>query len=147
MAIEKQKVFRICENRLVKRGVMEKPGFFLRNPERYEAYYFLKNFLQIFKPLGKNSYILPIYERFAMPVSPYQETYYDKSEIVDLIDRAKVCREARSLSTMETAAQQRKNHFDNLMGIAVMGIVCLLIIVVLLAASGKLNIGQIMGGG
>jgi len=147
LALEKQKVIRICENRVIKRQVMDKPGFFLRNSERYEAYYFLKNYLQIFKPLGKNSYVLPIYERFAMPVSPYQDTYYDKGEIVDLIDRTKVCREARSLSTLETAAQQRKNHFDNMMGIAVMGIVCLLIIVVLLAAAGKFNFSTIIGGG
>ena len=147
MAIEKQDALKICENRLIKRAKLDRPGFFLRNSTRYEAYYFLKNYLQTFSPLSKTKYILPIYERFAMPVSPYQETYYNKDEIVDLIDRTKVCREARSLSTMETAAQQRKNAFDNMMGIAVMGIVCLLIIVVLLAASGKINIGAMLSGG
>ena len=146
MALEKQKVIRICENRVIKRQVMDKPGFFLRNSERYEAYYFLKNYLQIFKPLGKNSYVLPIYERFAMPVSPYQDTYYDKGEIVDLINQDKICEESCSLSSQETAAEQRKNKFGSYMGIAVMGIVCLLIIVVLLAASDKINLGAMFGG-
>jgi hypothetical protein len=138
---EKQPILRICENRVVKRQSLEKPGFFIRNEQRFEAYYFLKNFLQIIKPLSKTTYILPIYERFGMPVSPYQDTYYSKAEIVDLIDQSKVCKEARSLSSLTTAASQRKARFGDFMGIAVMGIVVLLIIVVLLAASGKIKLG------
>jgi hypothetical protein len=125
--------------------MLDRPGFFIRNEQRFEAYYYLKNFLQQIKPLGK-SYILPIYERFAMPVSPYQSTYYTQSGIVDFIDLTKVSKEARALSSLETAAEQHKAQFGNYMGIAVMGIVVLLIIVVLLAASGKINLGAIMGG-
>lgn len=143
--VEKQPVLRICENRVVKRQSLEKPGFFIRNMRAFEAYYFLKDYLQIFKPLSKNTYLLPIYERFAMPVSPYK--YYDNSQIQELINQDKICEEAGSLSSLETAAAQRKARFGDFMGIAVMGIVVLLIIVVLMAASGKINIGAIMGGG
>jgi hypothetical protein len=142
---EKQPVLRICEQRVIKRQALEKPGFFIRSEDRFEAYYYLKNFLQQIKPLGK-AYMLPIYERFAMPVSPYQESYYTKPEIVDLIDQSKVCKEARSLSSLQTASQQRKARFGDFMGIAVMGIVVLLIIVVLLAAAGKFNLGAVVGG-
>jgi hypothetical protein len=144
--MDKQSALRICENRVIKRQSLERPGFFVRNPTNFEAFYFLKNFLQQVKCISKTTYYLPIYERFAMPVSPYQETYYNKAEIIDLIDRTKVCREARSLSTMETAAQQRKNSFNNMMAISVMGIVIAFIIVVLLASAGKFNLSSIMGG-
>jgi hypothetical protein len=143
---EKQDVLRICENRIIKRQSLERPGFFIKNPARFEAYYYLKNYLQQIRPLSKTTYFLPIYERFAMPVSPYSGTYYSKEETVNLIDQSKVCKEARALASMETAAQQRKARFGDFMGIAVMGIVVLLIIVVLLAAGGKLNIGSLMGG-
>jgi predicted nucleic acid-binding Zn ribbon protein len=143
---EKQAVFRICENRIIKRQSLERPGFFIRNSDRFEAWYYLKNFLQQIKPLSKSTYFLPIYDRFSMPVSPYQDTLYSKDEIKEMINQDKVCEEACSLSSMQTAAQQRKARFGDFMGITVMGIVVLLIIVVLLAASGKFNLGAIMGG-
>jgi hypothetical protein len=144
--MEKQSVLRICENRIIKRQNLERPGFYIRNEQRFEAYYFLKNFLQQIKPLG-TAFVLPIYERFAMPVSPYQDTYYSKPEIVDMIDLTKVSKEARALSSLETASSQRKARFGDFMAISVMGIVICLIIVVLLAASGKLNLGAMFGGG
>lgn len=146
MAIEKQAVLRICENRLVRQQLIEKPGFFLRNANRFEAYYYLRNYLQQIKPISKSTYYLPIYERFAMPVSPYQSDYYNQDEIKDLINQDKVAEESCSLSSMQTAADQNKSKFADFLGIGVMGIVAVFIIVVLLAASGKLNLGAIMGG-
>lgn len=147
MAIEKQLALRICENRIIKRQAIEKPGFFIRNANHFEAFYYLREYLQQIRPLSKRTYYLPIYERFAMPISPYQEQYYNKEEIKELINQDKVCEEACSLSSMQTAADQRKGKLGDYMGIALMGIVVLLIIVVLLAASGKINIGALFGGG
>jgi hypothetical protein len=140
---EKQAVLRICENRIIKKQVLEKPGFFIRNPIGFEAFYYLKNYLQLIKPFSKSTYFLPIYDRFAMPVSPYQNSYYSNAEVVDMIDQSKVCKEARALSTMQTSTEQAKNRFGDYMAISVMGIVILLIIVVLLAAAGKLDISTL----
>lgn len=145
-AVEKQAALRICENRVIKTQMIEKPGFFIRNSHRFEAYYFLRYYLQQVKPLSKSTYFLPIYERFAMPVSPYQDEYYNKEEIKDLINQDKVADEACDLSSMQTASDQRKGKLADFMGIGIMGIVCLLIIVVLLAAAGKVNLGALFGG-
>jgi hypothetical protein len=144
--MEKQSVLRICENRIIKRQQLERPGFFVRNDQRFEAYYFLKNFLKRLPNMGKSTFWLTLYERFAMPVSPYQETYYSKDEVKEMINQDKVCEEACSLSSMQTSAEQRKARFGDFMAISVMGIVICLIIVVLLAASGKLNLGAMFGG-
>ncbi len=142
---EKQKVFRICENRVIKVQDLLKPGFFVKSNLRFEAYYYLRRFLQDIKPLGKD-YYLPIDERFAMPVSPYQSTYYTEAEIKVLTDQDKVAAESGSLSSLETEASQAKTKLADFMGIAIMGAVALLIIVILLAVSGKFNPRMFVGG-
>jgi hypothetical protein len=140
---DKQKILRICENRVIKREDLIKPGFFVKSSFRFEAFYYLRRYLQDIKPFGRD-YYLPIDERFAMPVSPYK--YYTDAEIKDLTDQDKVADESGSLSSLETAATQRKNRFADFMGIAVMGAVALLIIVILLVVSGKINLRMFTGG-
>lgn len=148
--MEQQYAFLIHENRDVERCKIPLLGLFLRMTKKPQAWYYLDSYLQQVQGFGER-YWQFIHERFAMPVSPYQDKYFKgEEEIKELTNQDRVAEQAANFTATESDMESRKSRFNDLLGFAALGMVFLLIIVVLLVAAGRIDIGQIMsklGGG
>jgi hypothetical protein len=100
----------------------------------------LRQFLQHVKGL-KGNYWLPVDERFAMPISPYQNLYFeDKKEILDLTDEAVIADTSCNFTRMDNDLQMHKTRYYDMMAMAIMGLVITLIVFAVLVARGNLHI-------
>lgn len=138
---EKQRVMRFCENRLIRRPDLPKLGFFLRSTSTLEAWYGLNEYLQNMS--GK--YILFICDRFAMPVSPYK--VLETETIKELTNQDLVADKACNYTRADNDMAQHKTRFYDFIGIAAMGAVVAVVIVALLAMSGKIDLLAMFRGG
>ena len=144
--MEYRGVFLIREDRKIERCKIGLLGLFLRMSKSPQAWYYLASFLQQVQGFGRQ-YWQFIYERWAMPTSPYQSTYFtDDKKIEELADQNKVAEQAANFTAADVEIQTKKTRYWDLMGIATIGVVILFIIVVLMVASGKVNFGQLLSG-
>ena len=144
---EKQNLIRICETRDVRRQNFSKLGAsYVRNDRAMEAWYTPRSFLQRIEKFG-GTYWLPVDERYAMPISPYADRYFhSEDEIKDLTDQDKVADMSCDLTRLENDITHKKTKFYDFMSIAVMGMVVAFVIIALLAASGRIDIGAVFRG-
>jgi hypothetical protein len=133
--VEKAKLLVFKEGRMAKRVTVNKLGYYARDKKNIEAWYVLRKYLQHIKGLP-GPYILPVDERYALPISPYQELYYTKPEILEMTDEEKVADNSCNFTRLENDVANRKARFADMMGIAVMGLVFVFIVIAVIVVKG-----------
>lgn len=146
MPVEKQRVFRIYENRWVKRTYLIKLGQYLRSKDNLEAWYLIREYLQKVKGFNGLNWQF-VDERFAMPMSPYKPENLSEKDIKELTDQNKVADESCNLTRAQNDVNAHKTHYYDLLGLAAVGAVFAVIIFAMLAMSGNFNLGRLFGGG
>lgn len=140
---EKQNVIKICENRSIKITKIPKLGFFLINKQTLEAWHCLRNYLNPVSHL-KGKLYLPIDERSAVPVSPYE--VYSKEDLKKITDPDDSAAAALSFTSSQTDTENHRSRYYDYMSIAVMGVVAVFIIFGLLVAAGRVDMSQAFQG-
>lgn len=143
---EQQKCLKITENRRIKKVKLPIKAAFVADEKVLNAWFRFREYLQILRTNGKGKdYYLPVDERSAMPISPYEHYYVlnNKEQFTKLTDPDNVAEESLNYTSNNTEAENRKTRYYDYMGIAGMGVVFILALVIILFLAGKFHIGGV----
>jgi hypothetical protein len=137
---EKQRIVKICGNRIIRKQALPILGPYVRDKQSIEAWFRPGKYLQRIQGL-KGNYWLPVDERYAMPISPYQEQYYNKQEVLDLTDESVIADTSCNFTRMENDIQMHKSRYYDMLGLSIMGLVITLIIFAIIQLRGQIHLG------
>lgn len=137
---EKQRIILFRENRLIKRGSLPIFGKYVQDSKALMGWFRFREYLEPMRVFGKGTHFtLPIDERSAIPITPHE--HHTTEELMKLVDADAIADEAEDLMSTQMESSKTKSRFQDMMGIAIMGMVFFLMLVVILFLSGRLKMG------
>ena len=137
---QKQPVLRLCEDRKIKKASIPIVGNFLSLEKELRAWFRFGMYYQKIEGIGNKLYLI-IYERCALPVSPYE--LYTPKELKKMTDPDRVAGESLEYTQAHVEKKQRAGFFSDILSISIMGLVFAIIAIAFLVALGKFDPSQI----